>query len=231
LPKPGRDWPRLCRSCQRRFLAPSFRFTSLRPNTCPHQYFQPSNGSRTRRTRWHGHGSYLQNAHALVRTHAPVVNTHALIDTSPPKPPESSPHRNTQIEDTCIVFRNWHISSRFVFALSFLAIIFISLGYEYLRAYQRNVDRRIALVLSCGKARDKSAVSGRTSPELSGVDVENAGLLSGCPKKLSALYVHHPDPRTTNWPEPFFSSALQYPSIPVFCARRSTVLRSLYPSF
>jgi len=94
---------------------------------------------------------------------------------------------NTQIEDTCIVFRQWHISSRFVFAISFLVVIFISLGYEYIRAYQRNVDRRIALALCRGKARDSGAVSGRTSPGLPGEDIEGAGLLSGRPKKLSAL--------------------------------------------
>jgi len=93
---------------------------------------------------------------------------------------------NTQIKDTCIVFRQWHISSHFVFALSFIAIIFISLGYEYLRAYQRSVDRRIALVLSRGKGRDKSVVSGHSSPEQSGADVEDAGLLSGRRKKLSS---------------------------------------------
>jgi len=93
---------------------------------------------------------------------------------------------NTQIEDTCIVFKQWHISSRFVFALSFLAIIIISLGYEYLRAYQRSVDRRIALALSSAKGRGKGPVSGRSTPELSGPDVEVAGLLSGRPKKYSA---------------------------------------------
>ncbi|KAI0283685.1 Ctr copper transporter family-domain-containing protein [Russula aff. rugulosa BPL654] len=95
---------------------------------------------------------------------------------------------NTQIEDTCIVFRQWHISSHFVFALSFIAIIFISLGYEYIRAYQRSVDRRIALALSRGKGRDKDVVSGRNSPSelLSGADVEDAGLLSGRRKKLSS---------------------------------------------
>ena len=106
----------------------------------------------------------------------------------------SSPyiHRNTQIEDTCIVFKQWHISSRFVFVLSFIAIIFISLGYEYLRAYQRSVDRRIALALSRGKGRDKGVVSGRSSPsELSGVDVEDAGLLSGRRKKFSSWYAPH----------------------------------------
>jgi copper transporter 1 len=107
------------------------------------------------------------------------------------------PRRNTQIEDTCIVFKQWHISSRFVFALSFIAIIFISLGYEYLRAYQRSVDRRIALALSRGKGRDKGVVSGRSSPsELSGADVEDAGLLSGRRKKLSSWYaltlIHSP---------------------------------------
>jgi len=96
---------------------------------------------------------------------------------------------NTQIEDTCIVFRQWHISSRFVFALSFIAIIFISLGYEYLRAYQSSVDRRIALALSRGKGRDRSAVSGRSSPELSGAEVESAGLLSGRRKKHSCTPV------------------------------------------
>jgi copper transporter 1 len=96
--------------------------------------------------------------------------------------------RNTQIEDTCIVFRQWHISSHFIFALSFIAIILISLGYEYLRAYQRSVDRRIAQALSRGKGRDRSAVSGRSSPELHSSDVEDAGLLSGRRKKPSYWY-------------------------------------------
>ena len=96
--------------------------------------------------------------------------------------------RNTQIEDTCIVFKQWHISSRFVFALSFLAIILISLGYEYLREYQRCVDRRIALALSRSRARGKGSVSGRSTPEQSGPEVEEAGLLSGSPK-VSAWYV------------------------------------------
>ena len=77
------------------------------------------------------------------------------------------PCRNTQIEDTCIVFRQWHISSHFVFVFSYIAIIFISLGYEYLRAYQRIVDRRIAQALSRGKGRDKSAVSGCSTVVLS----------------------------------------------------------------
>jgi len=98
--------------------------------------------------------------------------------------PKCSMHMlwNTQIEDTCIVFKQWHISSRFVFALSFFAIILISLGYEYLREYQRIVDRRIALALSRSKASGKRSVSGRSTPEQSGSEVEETGLLSGSPK-------------------------------------------------
>lgn len=118
------------------------------------------------------------------------------------KGPTCSMHMlwNTQIEDTCIVFKQWHISSRFVFVLSFITIVFISLGYEYLRAYQRSVDRRIALALSRGRGRDKGVVvSGRSSPsELSGADVEDAGLLSGRRKKLSSCT-----------PIPFYPRALR----------------------
>ncbi|KAA1472832.1 Ctr-domain-containing protein [Dentipellis sp. KUC8613] len=71
--------------------------------------------------------------------------------------PKCSMHMlwNTQIVDTCVVFQQWHISSKFTFALSFFAIIAISVGYEWLRAYQRSVDERIALALSRGKGRDR----------------------------------------------------------------------------
>ena len=119
----------------------------------------------------------MLNAHALVRS-GDLYVARCMYD---------SHRRNTQIEDTCIVFKQWHISSRFVFALSFLAIILISLGYEYLREYQRMVDRRIALALSRSKARGKGSVSGRSTPEQSGLEVEEAGLLSGSPK-ISAWY-------------------------------------------
>lgn len=91
---------------------------------------------------------------------------------------------NTQIEDTCIVFRQWHISSKFIFFLSCLAVIGISLGYEWLRAYQRKLDLRIALALSRSKAR---SVSGRSSPVPHEPGVEEEGLLSGHTIKPNAL--------------------------------------------
>ncbi|PCH36066.1 Ctr copper transporter [Wolfiporia cocos MD-104 SS10] len=84
---------------------------------------------------------------------------------------------NTQIEDTCIVFRSWHVSSKTVFALSFFAIVALGVLYEWLRVAQRDVDRLIARRLIAegkGKARVRS---GRNTPSES--DSEGAALLSG----------------------------------------------------
>ncbi|TFK85538.1 Ctr copper transporter [Polyporus arcularius HHB13444] len=89
---------------------------------------------------------------------------------------------NTQIEDTCIVFRSWHISSTTAFVFSCLVVVGLGVLYEYLRVAQREVDRRIAARLSAqgkGKAaagRAGGSVSGRDSPE---IDSEEAGLLTG----------------------------------------------------
>ncbi|KIP06960.1 hypothetical protein PHLGIDRAFT_513419 [Phlebiopsis gigantea 11061_1 CR5-6] len=85
---------------------------------------------------------------------------------------------NTQIEDTCIVFRSWHISSTHAFVFSCLAVVALGVLYEWLREAQKIADFKIAATLSAqnkGKARGGS-VSGRTSPE---IDSEEAGLLTG----------------------------------------------------
>ncbi|KAL0956619.1 hypothetical protein HGRIS_002754 [Hohenbuehelia grisea] len=87
---------------------------------------------------------------------------------------------NTQIIDTCIVFPGWHIHSKSSFVLSFFAIVVLGVFYEYLRAFQRNVDLRIAASIT-GKGKGKyraraRSSSGRNSPENSS---EEAGLLSG----------------------------------------------------
>jgi len=88
---------------------------------------------------------------------------------------------NYQIADTCIVFREWHISSNTSFVLSCLAVVALGVLYEWLRGAQRGVDRRIAAQLSAqgkGKARGAPSVSARSS--LDG-DSEEAGLLTGLP--------------------------------------------------
>ncbi|TBU33932.1 Ctr copper transporter [Dichomitus squalens] len=89
---------------------------------------------------------------------------------------------NTQIEDTCVVFRSWHISTKAGFVFSCAAVVALGVLYEYLRVAQRGLDRRIAATLSAqgkGKAaaaRAHGPVSGRDSPE---IDSEEAGLLTG----------------------------------------------------
>lgn len=88
---------------------------------------------------------------------------------------------NTQIKDTCIVFRSWHISSTSAFIFSCLVIVALGIFYEYLRTFQKALDYRIALSLSKGK-RKGGRISGRSSPD---GEHEEAGLLSGRLSKAS----------------------------------------------
>lgn len=82
---------------------------------------------------------------------------------------------NTQIADTCIVFRSWHVSSTASLVGSCIAIMALGVFYEYLRAFQKSFDNRIALALvASGKGKTRAPRSGRSSP-----DDEDAGLLSG----------------------------------------------------
>ncbi|KAJ7485894.1 Ctr copper transporter [Mycena latifolia] len=54
---------------------------------------------------------------------------------------------NTQIVDTCIVFRSWHVGSTTTFILSCAIIMALGIFYEALRVFQKNVDARLALEL------------------------------------------------------------------------------------
>lgn len=85
--------------------------------------------------------------------------------------------RNTQIEDTCIVFRSWHISSTSAFFFSCLIVVALGVFYEWLRAFSATVDRRIALALAAkDKGKTHGAVSGGSTPEVE--SSEEVGLLS-----------------------------------------------------
>jgi copper transporter 1 len=94
---------------------------------------------------------------------------------------------NTDIIDTCIVFRWWHIRTHTHFVLTLLAILSLGILYEYLRVFQRKLDFHVAqsLISAKGKnvsrGRDRSnGPTGRTSPHgLEDVDHEELGLLSG----------------------------------------------------
>lgn len=83
---------------------------------------------------------------------------------------------NTQIIDTCVVFRSWHVHSHTQFVLSFVAILLLSVLYEYLRLFQCDVDARIREGANKGKrAASPVPVSGRSTPERG----EDTGLLNG----------------------------------------------------
>jgi hypothetical protein len=87
--------------------------------------------------------------------------------------------RNTNIEGTCIVFREWRISSTTGLLLSMAAIVALGVLYEWLRVFQGTVDRRIARrMLAAGKGKGRGpSLSGRSTPEAE--RSEDAGLLGG----------------------------------------------------
>ena len=89
---------------------------------------------------------------------------------------ETNPNpRNTDIIDTCIIFRSWHVSSISFFIGSCISIVLLCIFYEYLRVFQRKMDHHIALSLQA-KGKGKPQVSsGRNSPD----DSEDSGLLTG----------------------------------------------------
>ncbi|KAG6378196.1 Ctr copper transporter [Boletus reticuloceps] len=82
---------------------------------------------------------------------------------------------NTQIIDTCIVFPSWHVHTHAQFVLSFAAIVLLSVLFEYLRLFQRDVDARIKERVNRGKRAASPAASGRNTPERG----EDVGLLHG----------------------------------------------------
>lgn len=49
---------------------------------------------------------------------------------------------NWQIEDTCVVFRWWHIQGPISLILSCAAIFFIAAGYEWIRSYVGQVESK-----------------------------------------------------------------------------------------
>ncbi|KAH7101260.1 Ctr copper transporter [Auriculariales sp. MPI-PUGE-AT-0066] len=54
---------------------------------------------------------------------------------------------NTQVEDTCIVFRWWHIYNNIDFVIALVAVAGLGVLYEYLRVVQVKYDQRVAVRL------------------------------------------------------------------------------------
>lgn len=73
---------------------------------------------------------------------------------------------NTQVIDTCIIFKSWHIHTHFQFVVSLLVIVLLGVLYEYLRVFQRRVDDHITTKYGKGKrSASPPSASGRSTPE------------------------------------------------------------------
>ncbi|TFK21096.1 Ctr copper transporter [Coprinopsis marcescibilis] len=105
---------------------------------------------------------------------------------NPPALPKCNMHMlwNTDIVDTCIVFRSWHISTKSAFFASCIAIVLLCVFHEWLRVFQQKVDRQIALRLqkkAAGLRGSRGSSRERDTP-VSPTEIgehEDAGLLSG----------------------------------------------------
>ncbi|TFK66537.1 Ctr copper transporter [Pluteus cervinus] len=95
-----------------------------------------------------------------------------------PMGPQCSMHMlwNTQIADTCIVFKSWHISTNFGFVIACLVIVGLGVLYEYLRVLQQRLDVHVANTLVAQGRGKVRASSGRSTPDRVG---EESGLLTG----------------------------------------------------
>ncbi|KDQ55832.1 hypothetical protein JAAARDRAFT_37253 [Jaapia argillacea MUCL 33604] len=106
---------------------------------------------------------------------------HSMHMAAAPAPARCSMYMlwNTNIVNTCIVFREWHIYSMTGFVVSFFIILALGVLYEWLRVLQTRLDRRIALGLKRERAKGPvraGSGSGRNSPDEA---PEDTGLLTG----------------------------------------------------
>ncbi|KAF9793444.1 copper transporter [Thelephora terrestris] len=82
---------------------------------------------------------------------------------------------NTQIIDTCVVFKSWHIHSNAQFVLSCIAIVLLGVFFEWLRVYAKRVDRKILAKegkVRLASSREGSRERGESSPKL--LDISRA---------------------------------------------------------
>lgn len=90
---------------------------------------------RPRRPRWHGR--HVQHEREY-RQSLPL-----------PTVSSSDSHRPQMLftwdtTNLCIVFRQWHIRSNLSLVLSLFAVVFIGIGYEYLRSVSRRYEASLA---------------------------------------------------------------------------------------
>jgi len=91
---------------------------------------------------------------------------------------------NTQIINTCVVFPQWHITSYASFIISLVVVAGLGVLFEYLRASQRALDTRIALLLRGARRNSGRPISPPTaSTDRDGELGESEGLITTHPSQ------------------------------------------------
>lgn len=129
--------------------------------------------------------------HEYVSTSTSTCRIPTCILSYPPLSSHGTLHAprlwNTQIEDTCIVFRSWHVTSTFTFLVSFAIILLLGVSYEWLRKLQRQLDIQTAQrITRVGPSASSSLGLGLGA---SGSDSAQAPLLGSAPKLYVSGYI------------------------------------------
>ncbi|KAF5312818.1 hypothetical protein D9619_003317 [Psilocybe cf. subviscida] len=151
------------------------------------------------------YAEFIAAGHWLLRSQFPFLliqpttnMDHSGTDTSMAMMCSMNMLWNTQIVNTCIVFRGWRIGSTAAFVWSCFAIASLSVLYEYLRFLQRKFDHRIATSLR--KRREHAPVASQDQGMVSAVSVEEA----------------LPAPTANKWLRVYNPSELIVPPVPRF---------------
>ncbi|KAI8975555.1 Ctr copper transporter family-domain-containing protein [Mycotypha africana] len=88
-----------------------------------------------------GHDMSMMHDHAM---HNHAMPGHDMPGHDMPMGPQCSMNMlfNWQVEDTCVVFRWWHISGPWTMFWSCLIIFLIGAAYEWMRAYSVSLDNK-----------------------------------------------------------------------------------------
>ncbi|ORY34348.1 Ctr copper transporter family-domain-containing protein [Naematelia encephala] len=95
---------------------------------------------------------------------------------------------NSQVADTCVVFRSWHISGWVTMSLSCILVALISIFYAYLIHLVRNYDRRIAYSLYVDSRASTSSGSGRRETLIPPIPTGYSAIETGAAKNVG-VYV------------------------------------------
>jgi len=93
-------------------------------------------------------------------------HTHHSSMGTAPSGPTCSMHMlfTWNTENLCLVFRWWHVSGTLTLILSLLAVVALSAGYEYLRAFTRCFEARVDTLQQSTNQETSSLISGSTPP-------------------------------------------------------------------